>query len=865
MSLYCLSFALVQLPEVMAPIPAWTKKEWRPLAMELCARYRLQPCIDQGTEAADPSGTVSGRNKPLLEGEAMLLRADRIVGQLYMHGFLDCTPQQVDQQARGLATKFRVHSLDERAERLEALAKQCDYQVVKLLMELAVRPTAASDEAIAVDYDAVHARRTRVEERAAAEEEMRKRVIEELVEISTNDEWFQVWEQTSDEDDDDEMEESASEHNTLPAQISEALTPSRRAKRSSDVLDEHDWTTEQGTINSNAVVDESLRALFGGEQPSSDIDSYDSRTTRNSIQWELWQLSDDEMHDKLMERSFPLVDLGSGSTIVDSRAESLFEANSRFALELTDIKSVAFSMDRPWTLCPGGATEFNHKPDRSPVTLIHEESCLHMIFRAFEGVETELLELRQSEDPTLVFHLKFVRSEFVLTARGQNVAVSHLSPTSLRHVLDKFAEVASDLQFIRDIRRFIIDSVCRMRTCATLEGFASALSEVLLLLESSISSVEEECYRLLDSNHDEDASWLERNAAHIQFTLLGVYSALKHMFRTISWIKTVLQVCCTLPDDDAMVGDYRSGECANCVLTGLFRLLEAEYIERIEVIPCDTRSEWSRYNILVHLLTSSLCPYLDLLEQCLFERGYRDSTPISPELFFVDSTVLPQSPTMATSAEYQTFRSGLMQLAPFDVDATIVPSFLHPVLDLLKDALTSRQLMSQFIKSHRIIGACSNSLQLSQESLQQLFSRDMEESGCSWSPSNREFIADPHHMSATVPIKQVLEKCLLSHLTRKVVVLCDLSCLICFAALTVRSLCGAEVRRTERGNSDHVPRSTQVSRVYRSSSAVCPHAAGCIFYMHKCLRSILTAAVAIDAITGRRIQHLQQGNSDPDH
>lgn len=784
----------------MAPIPVWTKKEWRPLATELCAHFRkkraeirrrdggggdcggatVEADATMEEESEDEGDGIDDGIDDVDGGEELLLRADRVVGKLYMNGFMDCTPQQVDKQARALATKFRVHSLDERADKLLELASRCDYQVLKMLMELAVRPTAASDEAITVDYARegvgswVDEARGGQDAKEAKEEALRDQLIDELVQISTNDEWYQEWEDTSDEDD-DMMEDSDTGNSQRPAwPVETSFAQFRRPKRPSTALEEGDAAYHEGN-KTDELFKTTLDALVCDTETSSMRDAV--------VQYD--QLSEEELHDHLVRRNFPLVD-SSGDCSLNC---ALYGAAPGTAVMIVDLEGadIPFTMDRPWLLCHAVVADAKKQNAALPVELVHEQTCVNLAFRALEGVESDMFELRTRSQALRLFHVEFHPSEFCPSTPAQGIAVSHLSPTALRNILGDFARVASDLQLLRDIQARLRATSSGLPASVTIDGLASALSEVLWLVDTTILSVEQECHHPNEGDSPDDCSslavsWFERNASRTQLTLLGVHGRLKQLFRMVSWLSRTLPSCLGNSSSRETTREVRPGECATAVLSTLYRLLEEEFIEQADaglfgdLWASDDGLQtwkWTRYDVLLHLFVGALRPYLDLMQQLLFERrGYTpsDSIELPSELFFVSA-----APVLLANPDDQSFKAGLSQLAPFGVDVELVPVFLRSLAGLMKDALASRQMMNRFLSTEQHTGAKLDLMSPVKASLQELFTHAVERAG--WRGLGDIVVGSeddqkcppwqPRPLQVT-PVTQLLEECLITHLKQKV-------------------------------------------------------------------------------------------------
>ncbi|KAE8916108.1 hypothetical protein PF003_g1006 [Phytophthora fragariae] len=371
----------------MAPVPSWTR-EWRPLARQLCAAV-----LDENQDD---------------EEETQLLRADRVVGQLYAHRFADCLPQDAQSQAQAVATKFRVHSLEDRAEKLLQLSGRCDPQVLKLLLELASAPTAASDRDVAVDEDARSTWKTVLQQEQSRQQQlqlMQEQMADELFQISTNDEWYQAWDDSDEDDSDWDVDED------VVAEAPAAAGARRNGKRSSEVMEE---VEEQEVTRVDGVWDEETR------------------------------------RDEVLCRYHPEVEV---------QGDDMAEEEEDPTCELEKRSLVPFTLERPWLLCEAviamGEGGLMSNGAVAPRRLIHERTVVRMVFEALDGVESLMFELRPVQPTPTIFSVDFQTKTVERSRRSLGVAVGHLSPLALQHMLEDFALAASELQFIRDLLGFI--------------------------------------------------------------------------------------------------------------------------------------------------------------------------------------------------------------------------------------------------------------------------------------------------------------------------------------------------------------------------------------------------------------------------
>ncbi|KAG6623529.1 Gamma-tubulin complex, DGRIP91/SPC98 component [Phytophthora cinnamomi] len=412
--------------------PPWTR-EWRPLAQQLCA-------------------AVLGHEEPSLSlsppQEALLLRADRVVGQLYAHRFADCLPQDAQRQAAGVAAKLRVHSLEERAERLLRLSGACDPQVLKLLLELATAPTRASDEQVALDEDARSRWKTALQQqqsRQTQRRELQDQLLDELFQISTDDEWYQAW------DDSDEGEDEQDGGWGLPDGAAEQAgeeTRRRNGKRSSEVMEEKGEEVQDGSREEEEEV-----------------------------------LDEETRRDRLLCRYHPEVEVEEMQVQMEEDPTCELEKNAL----------VPFTMERPWLLC-GAVVKSGQGNGRTPRRLIHERTVVSMVFEALDGVESLLFELHPVQPTPAIFSVDFHTKAVQRSRRSLGVAVGHLSPLALQNMLDDFARAASELQLLRDLLAFIRQArdLSQRHRCVTLEGLANSLSGIIGTLNETIRIVEQE-------------------------------------------------------------------------------------------------------------------------------------------------------------------------------------------------------------------------------------------------------------------------------------------------------------------------------------------------------------------------------------
>ncbi|TYZ68713.1 hypothetical protein PybrP1_006758, partial [[Pythium] brassicae (nom. inval.)] len=733
--------------------PAWAVREWRPLVRQLLATM-AHDSRDDGREEE--------------EEEPLATAADRAVAALYAHRFLEPSQQQVATELEQVAVKLEVHSLGARARRLRALATGggTDANALKLLLALAETPTAASDAAAALDEApaAVRAQRRRVAAREQEHATLRERLAEELFEVATNDEWYEQWADDSDEDSDgfgglgsdsDDEGGGGSEWSghanfrigverasATEEEEEEAEAASRAARtRSGDREDarasggDEDMEAEAAEIRER---DELLlryfpRALPGAAQPSPLHGTGSDGAT------------DAEVSD-------------SDAMAVDEEVKNQTKAPSMLSLESPGLLYAALQRQSG---SQSRAGNFSHR-------LVHERALVAAVFQALAGIDSfvfEVVPVAAAATPQSCFRDGDHGPSVRLSQAARGVAVGHLSPTALHRFLQLFARAASELQqmrgFVACIARDAFDALGR---CCTLEGLAHALAATPL-----------------------------SSPATQQTTLLAVYGDLKPLFSTISWLKCVLAACFPGDSDKATSG-ASAAERAKAVLDALYAQLEVEYIQGIHhssgtgartTTVADASAPSTRYGVVLHLFVNAVAPYLDLLQTLLFERGHADTLALHDELFFAAPLAArrgghaPSSP-LADAESPPSFKDALLALAPFEVDARLVPVFLAPAIPLLNEAIASRQMTNRYLQQRE----ARNSAPLrprgsAPRSLSELFVGDLAASGVYTSDNPVDDIdrasgpdGDALTLSArlsvqNMPFGRTIKHCLLQHVERK--------------------------------------------------------------------------------------------------
>ncbi|GMF24432.1 unnamed protein product [Phytophthora lilii] len=653
-------------------------------------------------------------------------------------------PQDVKRQTEALATKFRVQSLEQRADKLLQLSRRCDHQVLKLLLELAEAPTRATDEQVAVDLDA-GSRWKAVLEREQKQQQDRKKMqdqlVDELFQISTNDEWYQAWDDSDDESDWGDMSDGASE-----SEIG-AATRQRNGKRSSEAM-------EEGEKDMAASLDSRVSSVLGDAM-------------------ERQKFSEEEMiRDEILCRYYPEVS-------IQDEEDMMVDEVDYVTCALEKRSRVPFTLERPWLLCEavvknaeGGYIRNEIKPQR----LIHEQTVVSMVFEALDGVDSLLFELHPVKPTPSLFSLDFQTKAVQRSRRSHSVAIGHLSPLAFQNVLNKFAQAASEMQLLRDLLGFIRQArdLSEQHRCVTLEGLANSLATIIGRLSHLIHDIEQQTTAAPGLKGEDSKPW--SGTAPRQQTLLGIYGGLKEVFKMISWLKGVL-VECFRGLSDRRWHEIRRAEQAKMVLDALYRMMELEYVEDVAADEfASTSDRLSRSDVQHQLFIGALNPYLDLINRMLFERGHFETIRLDGELFFATPASLSVGASPMRDRNLS-FQEGLLSLAPFEVARPLVPIFLEPIIKLMNEALASRQMKNRFLQHqlHTAEISTTNPGQ-HQPSVRDLFTSALEAtraSGTFLFPTTltegpTTTLEKP--IPECVPFNRMLECCLTKHIENKVYV-----------------------------------------------------------------------------------------------
>jgi hypothetical protein len=660
-------------------VPAWTAREWRPLARDLCA-HLLDAQHPVSNTSSAPHGAESDDRK---RQQRLLLRADKVVAKMYSHRYMDITPQQIKGEVDAIAKKMDIHLLSERAARLKELASGCDYRVVKMLMELAEAPTRASDAHVAVGstapLEALQAWNRlltpsknvqRAEKRAREEATLAAKLEAELLQVAWEDDW---WKERQDDHDASDLDDALEDDDTMGDMASgsgEQYDPIVRGIASRVLAPEE---TREGSIDRD------------GQATNMEVDE-DALTDQLDE-------GEDDGDDLLLQYFRPATDP------VDS-----VEAGDRTDDQWPnrDGGELYFSFDKPALLLPlvesvtaRRSISAAQKP-REPRRVVREDVLVEAVFYALRGIPSPFFEKQKS--PQSFFCGDFSTFNFetsTLVLRG--LAVSHLSPMSMASVLDRVAVAASNLQFLRDVAAFFAQAPSNNSRSTTAEGMASGLYRQVKACERFVSETHENMATLNQSvtRHDSINSQVPANA--VLPTLLGVLGTFQEMFKVISWLRSTVTKCIEMFQTRTR-GEITTAELSSRLLSALHQELRLIFIESSESTSRE-RSQWDPYEIFCRLFVGTLTPYLDVMDRVLFERGYDARIQLHHELFFVD---LDRDSTSPESAAEESFEDAMSALMPFRVEAGAVPTFLRPLVRLMSAALESRQILNQYLNQHTV-------------------------------------------------------------------------------------------------------------------------------------------------------------------
>lgn len=720
--------------------PPWTRP-WRPLVQQLWAHFH------DNTDA--PPAALSLRSS-----DTQSLRIDRVLEQLYSRHFVDCVPQDVQNQVQALVVKFRVHSFDDRADRLLQLALQCDAPVLKLLFELATSPTTVKEADEANDPTPSTTWKTgnkHEQMKQQQEENWMKQLGKELEEISTTDEWYEAWDESDDEERD--WERSSREETTVDTE-QHCRTRHCNVERGDEAIEEK--THEQNVVVTSLNSRVSTRRVNGETKRVEPA----ARQLETDKRQQEQVLEEEAMQDELLRRSYPKISLQDKP---DEMADSTYELNMR--------PLAPFTLERPWLLCQAVA-----KCDA--IELICEETVVRMVFDALNGADSLLFEFHAITPTPSIFSIGFRTKVVERSRRSFNVAVGHLSPLAFQHALSDFAQAASELQLLRDLTEFIRQArdLNEHYRCLTLEGLANSLWEIIKSIDESIRVVEQQTNAT--ARLQEESPWSGANMR--QPTLLGIYGGLKESFKLISWLKWVL-VESFQQLSDRQWHEVKHAEQAKCVLDSLYYMTEVEYIEGVAVnAKTSVANELSRSDVLLHLFVGALIPFLDRINRMVFEPGHLETIPMDRELFFVTHASLSDD-TSPTCGRNQSFREGLLSLAPFQVNRSLVPTFLESKIEVMNKALASRQIKNRFVRHQQYSAEeLVTKPEQSRPSLRETLTTELETMGYKRNgeifsmTTALERVNDETSLPLQqlvlecVPFSRILERCLTRHLEIKV-------------------------------------------------------------------------------------------------
>ncbi|CAH0521226.1 unnamed protein product [Peronospora belbahrii] len=722
-------------------VPAWTQ-EWQPLLKKLYTHINTN-----GNQIR------IGTNCHVISTEDLLLRVERIAEQLYSCQYVDIVPQDVQIQTQALAVKFCFHSLEDRGNTLLTLASKCEYQVLKLLLELATSPTTATDAEVAMDQELYRTWKTGIEQekiRELEEKVIKEKLVDDLLQIVTRDEWSEAWDDS--DEDESEWDMNSNDETTVENECQTATCQLNHTRSSENM--EEESIEEQKVVVATSMDFRMDNVLGKCEKKSAEQTACRLETRRKHKQDEVEEMT---MEDELLCRYCPKITLQDEQDRVNDSACTL------------DVRLlVPFTLERPWLMC-NAVAKCDEIDSRR---IICEKTVVRMVFEALNGADSLLFEFHPVIPKRPMFSVNFQTK--VAARRSLNVAVGHLSPTAFDHVIGEFAQGASELQLVRNLLEFIrqargSDNHYR---CVTLEGLANSLSVIMRKLTGNIRMVEQQT---IGTVSEQEGPW--SRAYMRQPTLLGIYGGLKDILKMVSWLKWVL-IESFRALSDRQWHEVRGAEQAKSVLDSLYRMTEVEHVKGVGAnANISVAGGLSRSDVLLNLFIGALNPYLVLINRMVFEIGHFETIPLDEELFFTTSASLDVD-TLSTRSRYQSFRDDLLLLAPFEVDQSLVPTFLESKIDLMNRALASRQIKNCFLRQQQwSTEEILTKPEQSRSSLCELLTAELETMGCRrngeiWSMNlvlgNGDTLRPlRQEVLEYVPFSKLLERCFTNHLETK--------------------------------------------------------------------------------------------------
>ncbi|KAJ0412251.1 hypothetical protein ATCC90586_006637 [Pythium insidiosum] len=669
----------------------WTARQWRPFARDLVARF------------------------PSAEDDGQGLRVDAVLAQLYGHRWLEVMPQDVAEEAAAIAAKMRIHSLEERGDRVEALAAQCEFRVVKLLLALAEAPTRAAVDPAAEDDD--HEGRRRVEERlrakrsraraaaqrsgeeaaapAAVEENDAAEVIameKELLQIAWQDDCPtpELEEEEEEEEDDDLM--------------------------LSDVEKDDGGAARTGGIAERVLADaweDDVAPQTAAAPPSADVEMEDGGATDLADDDDD---DDDQDEDEEEERAFLLrwYSAAESPPLPEGGAPSVEAEPAPAPAPATCHER--FSLETPSTLL-GAMVSQSTAADRR---VIHERVLVHAAMHALRGVATPFFEFLCGAVDLFAGELSSARVS-VASLVTRHLAVAHLSPLAVTRAMSRIASMASDLSFLQSLASFLgraseptasaslasfLGRASEPTASAVAQGVAQELQLFVLDAQRAVTALESRMLAPAPTWEELDD---KRSSRGVCATLLSALTELRTPMARVAWLRRSMELCF------ARFERRRRADIARCelsavVLSELVRLLEQASFERPEsssdAMAASSSSSSSSaslrvlrdpFTILLHVFTSALAPYLEALDATV----HAEHIPMHSELFFAEDATAAgiasplRSPWKARSEA--SFEDAVASVLPFRVEASAVPTFLAPLVDTLRHALVSRQMWNRFL------------------------------------------------------------------------------------------------------------------------------------------------------------------------
>nr|CCA18014.1 conserved hypothetical protein [Albugo laibachii Nc14] len=421
-----------------------------------------------------------------------------------------------------------------------------------------------------------------------------------------------------------------------------------------------DWT--DSADEDDAMDIESFHS--GTELEQDEVDSY---VSYNSSLKDI-DAFNKRRQDRLLQRYYRVA--GNSD---DKTSEDALDLNMTTDLHENN-RSCRFKMDDPCTL-------FHSIHAGKPVTFIREEALVHAAFYALLGLPSHLFEFTNCSTHSYecFFGGGFVYGKAQLTDRAKHTAVPHLSLKALHQLLEFFVETASYFCFLRDFQAFVQrDTFDLTSKSVVLEGFTDAISSILCSMGQRIVRVQSRLIQDQDLDR-EGMENLDRRFLHP--TLLSVKMELDPTLKKSTWLSFLVRKC--IQPFEIPRASIEPGKMAVTILNALYEVVQRESLtlpaQNLMRDKADHNvGHTGHFDTSFRLFTSSLEPYLKLLERTLFTTSFNDSF-LTPSELFVDR-----------------IDREIDQCQQFTIQKSLVPGFLHENLSSLEEAITSRCILNTF-------------------------------------------------------------------------------------------------------------------------------------------------------------------------